>query len=115
MMNILIIEDERSSADCMKRMIEGMGTEYKIVAEVESNSQVRAFPKERHPDIDLILSDIQLVDGLSFDALAMPPHPFPSSSLPPSTTMRSRPSSSTASTTCLSQSMNRNFEAPWKG
>jgi CheY-like chemotaxis protein len=38
MMNILIIEDERSSADRMKRMIEGMGTEYKIVAEMESNS-----------------------------------------------------------------------------
>jgi two-component system LytT family response regulator len=76
-MNILIIEDERSSADCMKRMIEGMGTEYKIVAEVESNSQVRAFPKERHPDIDLILSDIQLVDGLSFDALRDAPASIP--------------------------------------
>ena len=69
MMNILIIEDERSSAERLRRLIEGFGPECKIVAAVES--------KAGHPEVDLILSDIQLGDGLSFAALRDAPASIP--------------------------------------
>lgn len=77
MMNILIIEDERSSADRLQRMIEGLGPEYKIAAVVESNAEAKAFFQAGNTQIDLILSDIQLGDGLSFDALREAPASIP--------------------------------------
>ncbi len=77
MMNILIIEDERSSAERLRRLIDGFGPEYRIVAAVESNAEVRAFFQTGHADVDLILSDIQLGDGLSFDTLGDVPESIP--------------------------------------
>lgn len=77
MMNILIIEDERSSAERLRRLIEGFGPEYKIVAAVESNAEAKAFFQAGHPEVDLILSDIQLGDGLSFNALREAPASIP--------------------------------------
>ena len=66
-MRILIIEDEQSSADRLRRMLEA---EHEIVGVAVSNAEVKAFfAAETHPDIDLILSDIQLGDGLSFESL----------------------------------------------
>ena len=66
-MRILIIEDEQSSADRLKRMLEG---EHEIVGVCASNAEVRGFfGDESHADVDLILSDIQLGDGLSFESL----------------------------------------------
>ena len=66
-MRILIIEDEQSSADRLRRMLEA---EHEIVGVAVSNAEVKAFfAAEKHPDIDLILSDIQLGDGLSFESL----------------------------------------------
>lgn len=66
-MRILIIEDEQSSADRLRRMLE---EEHEIMGVAVSNAEVKAFfAAEKHPDIDLILSDIQLGDGLSFESL----------------------------------------------
>ena len=74
-MRILIIEDEQSSADRLKRMLEG---EHKIVGECASNVEVKTFFADAgHPDVDLILSDIQLGDGLSFESLRTVPSAIP--------------------------------------
>ena len=74
-MKILIIEDEQSSADRLHRMLEG---EHEIVGICASNAEVRAFfADEAHADVDLILSDIQLGDGLSFESLKMVPTAIP--------------------------------------
>jgi len=66
-MKILIIEDEQSSADRLRRMLED---QHEIVGVCASNTEVRAFFTGK-ADVDLILSDIQLGDGLSFDSLRM--------------------------------------------
>ena len=74
-MRILIIEDEQSNADRLKRMLEG---EHEIVGVCASNADVRAFfANGAHNDVDLILSDIQLGDGLSFESLRTIPEVIP--------------------------------------
>lgn len=74
-MRILIIEDEQSNADRLKRMLEG---EHEIVGVCASNAEVKAFfSDERHAQVDLILSDIQLGDGLSFESLKTVPTAIP--------------------------------------
>ncbi len=74
-MNILIIEDEQSSADRLQRMLEG---EHEIVGVCASNAEVKAFFADtNHFDVDLILSDIQLGDGLSFESLRTVPEAIP--------------------------------------
>ena len=56
-MRILIIEDEQSSADRLRRMLEG---EHEIVGVCASNAEVKAyFADGAHSNINLILSDIQ--------------------------------------------------------
>jgi two-component system LytT family response regulator len=74
-MRILIIEDEQSSADRLKRMLEG---EHEIVGVCASNAEVRAFFADgQHVEVNLILSDIQLGDGLSFESLKTVPTAIP--------------------------------------
>ena len=74
-MRILIIEDEQSNADRLRRMLE---SEHEIVGVCASNAEVRAFfANANHPDVDLILSDIQLGDGLSFESLREVPESIP--------------------------------------
>lgn len=73
-MKILIIEDEQSSADRLRRMLEG---EHDIVGVAQSNAEIKAFFAASHADVDLILSDIQLGDGLSFEALRTAPSSIP--------------------------------------
>jgi DNA-binding LytR/AlgR family response regulator len=98
-MRILIIEDEQSSADRLRRMLEG---EHEIVGVCASNAEVKAFFTDKaHADVDLtssnpltldhkqaslhgsrsivdlILSDIQLGDGLSFESLKTVPTAIP--------------------------------------
>ena len=74
-MRILIIEDEQSNADRLRRMLEG---EHEIAGVCASNAEVRAyFADGAHADIDLILSDIQLGDGLSFESLKAVPTSIP--------------------------------------
>ncbi len=74
-MRTLIIEDEQSSADRLKRMTE---REHEIVGICASNAEVKAFFSDDAPhDVDLILSDIQLGDGLSFESLREVPTSIP--------------------------------------
>lgn len=74
-MKILIIEDEQSSADRLRRMLEG---EHEMVGFCTSNAEVRAFfSDDAHAEVDLILSDIQLGDGLSFESLRTVPTSIP--------------------------------------
>lgn len=74
-MKILIIEDEQSSADRLQRMLEG---KHQIVDVCTSNAEVKAFfSDEHHAQVDLILSDIQLGDGLSFESLKTVPTAIP--------------------------------------
>ena len=97
-MKILIIEDEQSSADRLRRMLEGEPMEqreqsdacissaesrqrktegqHEIVGVCASNAEVKAF-FAGEVDVDLILSDIQLGDGLSFESLRMVPSAIP--------------------------------------
>ena len=99
-MKILIIEDEQSSADRLRRMLEGEPMEqreqsdacissaesrqrntegqHEIVGVCASNAEVKAFFAEgAHHEVDLILSDIQLGDGLSFESLRTVPEAIP--------------------------------------
>ena len=74
-MKILIIEDEQSSADRLCRMLE---SEHEILGVCASNAEVRAFfADENSTEVDLILSDIQLGDGLSFESLREVPAAIP--------------------------------------
>ena len=74
-MKVLIIEDEQSSADRLRRMLEG---EHEIVGVAASNADVEAFfTHEAKEGVDLILSDIQLGDGLSFESLRKVPTAIP--------------------------------------
>ena len=72
-MRILIIEDEQSSADRLRRMLE---SEHKIVGVCASNAEVREFFADE-VDVALILSDIQLGDGLSFESMKSVPEAIP--------------------------------------
>ena len=99
-MKILIIEDEQSSADRLQRMLEGEPMEqreqsdacissaesrqrktevqHEIVGVCASNAEVKAFFAEgANHEVDLILSDIQLGDGLSFESLRTVPSAIP--------------------------------------
>lgn len=73
-MRILIIEDEQSSADRLRRMLEG---KHEIVGVCASNAEVKAFFGNEGTKVDLIMSDIQLGDGLSFESLKTIPMSIP--------------------------------------
>lgn len=77
MIRVLIIEDEQSSAQRLKRMLEASAISCEVIGMAESNAAVKAFFSGEHPAIDLILSDIQLGDGLSFEALRSAPVDIP--------------------------------------
>ncbi len=65
-MNIIIIEDERITADELAGTINNLEPDAKIVAILSSvKTAVAYFQKNESPD--LIFSDIQLGDGLSFE------------------------------------------------
>jgi DNA-binding LytR/AlgR family response regulator len=65
-MQLLIIEDEQNAIERLEKLIVEIAPEKKIVATCRSVQQTLQWLREnRHPD--LILSDVQLSDGLSFD------------------------------------------------
>ncbi|MFB6454171.1 LytR/AlgR family response regulator transcription factor [Chitinophaga sp. Hz27] len=65
-MNILIIEDERPNAERLKRLIQEIRPTAVIAAVLESVSESVTW-LQQHPQPDLILMDIKLGDGISFD------------------------------------------------
>jgi two-component system response regulator LytT len=65
-MNVLIIEDERLSARELIQLIKAVDPGISIAATLESVEQALAWFAS-NPQPDLIFSDIQLTDGLSFE------------------------------------------------
>ena len=65
-MRILIIEDEKITADDLAHSIREVRATFEVVKTVSSVKSGTAFLNTR-PLIDLIFSDIQLTDGLSFE------------------------------------------------
>jgi two-component system, LytTR family, response regulator LytT len=66
MIRTLIIEDEQLAAHRLEKLLKGIEPEIEVVGTIDTaQSAVRWL--ESHPNPDLIMLDIQLGDGLSFD------------------------------------------------
>jgi two-component system, LytTR family, response regulator LytT len=65
-MKILIIEDEKLTAKDLAKTLVAIDSEIEIVKMIHSVEEAIDFFKTK-PDIDLIFSDIELGDGLSFE------------------------------------------------
>jgi DNA-binding LytR/AlgR family response regulator len=65
-MKIVVIEDEKITADDLIENLLEIKPNYTIVKILKSISEALAFFQQQ-PEVDLIFSDIQLGDGLSFD------------------------------------------------
>ena len=66
MINILIIEDEEPAANRLKKMVKELEPDANVLDNIISVNSAIAWFKQ-NPSPDLIFSDIQLSDGLSFD------------------------------------------------
>jgi len=66
MINILIIEDEEPAANRLKKMVEELEPGAHVLDNIVSVSSAIAW-FQQNPSPDLIFSDIQLSDGLSFE------------------------------------------------
>jgi two-component system, LytTR family, response regulator LytT len=75
-MRIVIIEDEKITAKDLARTITSIDSEIEIVALLHSVEDAIAFLKNNQV-IDLIFSDIQLGDGLSFDIFSATKNQIP--------------------------------------
>lgn len=67
-MNILIIEDEKRNYNRLKRLLEEIDAAFHIEGPLASIAESVEW-LQTHPAPDLILADIRLTDGLSFDTL----------------------------------------------
>ena len=65
-MKALIIEDEIRAANRLERLLKEINSEIEIVAKIETIKESIAFLNQEK-NIDIIFSDIQLADGLSFE------------------------------------------------
>lgn len=65
-MNLLIIEDEVNAIERLEKLVSEIAPGKKIAGICNSIAQTLLWLKE-HPRPDLILSDVQLSDGLSFE------------------------------------------------
>lgn len=66
MLNIVIIEDEKFSQEKLLNTLHEISFEVNVVAVLSTVKESIAYFKEG-PVVDIILSDVQLTDGLSFD------------------------------------------------
>lgn len=77
-MKILIIEDEQNNADRLCRILSKMDTiSPTVLAVVTSNAETRCFFQSGNAMPDVILADIQLGDGRSFESLRFAPAHIP--------------------------------------
>ena len=65
-MNILIIEDEYPAAERLKTLLERIDVKTRVIDVLDSVSVASTWLQD-HASPDLILSDIQLSDGISFE------------------------------------------------
>lgn len=75
-MKILVIENDKNSADQLIQMLNDCYDEVSIYGPLSNIAEIRCFFQEE-VTIDVILSDIKLDDGLSFDALEDIPNSIP--------------------------------------
>lgn len=75
-MNILVIEDEKHNADRLIRLLEDTVEDARVHGPLASVAETRDFFRKA-PAIELILADIRLTDGLSFDGLQDVPDNVP--------------------------------------
>ncbi|MGN6477625.1 MAG: LytR/AlgR family response regulator transcription factor [Flavipsychrobacter sp.] len=71
-MNILLLEDEKAAAESLKKLLEDIRRDVRVVAICESVKESVAWLMA-NPAPDLIVSDIQLADGISFEIFAKMP------------------------------------------
>lgn len=67
-MRILILEDELAAAQRLTRMLQELRQSITIAGTLETVADAKIWFRN-HPLPDLVISDIQLADGLSFEAL----------------------------------------------
>ena len=79
-MKILIIEDEQNNANRLVRLLYEIGytqPSNEVMPVLTSNAEVKAYFQQENTVPDVILSDIQLGDGLSFESLRTVPSAIP--------------------------------------
>lgn len=94
MTRYVLVEDERFAYEEMKRMMQMLRPDYQLVGWAESIEQ--AVLLLRQNKIDLMIVDIRLSDGLSFEILSNALLIYLSSSQRPTTNTPCRHSKSTA-------------------
>jgi DNA-binding LytR/AlgR family response regulator len=75
-MNIAIIEDEQLTAEDLAELVVRIDKDISVIALLDSVKNATTFLQQA-PAIDLIFSDIQLGDGLSFEIFRKIPHHAP--------------------------------------
>ena len=75
-MNILVLEDERAAANRLLNLIKEVQSGANIMAVIETVSEATKW-LAINPSPDIIVSDIQLADGISFDAFKNIPANIP--------------------------------------
>jgi two-component SAPR family response regulator len=65
MIKVLIIEDEIPARKKIKRLLEELSTPNQVLAEIDTVDTAISFLKNN--TVDLIFSDIELLDGNAFD------------------------------------------------
>lgn len=65
-MKAIIIEDEPRAAKRLEKLIYEVDSSIQILAKIESITEAVQFLQE-NPNLDVVFSDIQLADGLSFE------------------------------------------------
>jgi len=68
-MKILIFEDDIYSFHQLRHTLEVMGTDYDVIGPITSVEQGRDY-LSLHRDIDIIVAEVELPDGLVFEALS---------------------------------------------
>ena len=76
-MKILIIEDEQSNATRLCRILKEIDNDAQILAMTASIKETEDFFSRTEEIPDIIVADIQLGDGLSFEALKAAPQSIP--------------------------------------
>lgn len=65
-MKVIILEDENRAVNHLKRLIERISPEMEVTATLETVREAISF-LEQDPPVELIFSDVQLADGISFE------------------------------------------------
>ena len=75
MMKYLLVEDERFAYEEIKRMMQALRADYQMIGWAESVEQAVGFLKQGN--IDLMIVDIRLSDGISFEIFEQCPIEIP--------------------------------------